>query len=569
MDLRNNQMQSLVPEVPELIARFLKRRGFLNIEDQIDFLYPSIKEIKSPFVLTGMKEACERLYLARTNKEKIGVYGDYDLDGSSGVAILKEGLETLGCGEVETYQPRRLSEGYGFHTQGVDSLSEQGVSLIVTVDVGITSHETCLYAKSKGIDVILTDHHLPDETLPEVVSLINPNSGICSGDMGYLCGAGVGFYLIYGFAKHIKEIEGKAPEAFKIDTLLDFFVIGTLTDMVPLTNENRVLVRQGLLKFSHTPRPGLRALKAHAEVLGKIIDSQDIGFKIAPKLNALSRLDTDLRPVDVLLEQDREKAEVLVKEAFSINEKRIEYLEEGLNEAQSSYEGTSPEDVVFFTSPRIHPGVMGLIATRMVEFYGVPCFIGSELEKGQIVGSARLPMGSGLSLKDIMAECSSLTQYGGHAEAAGFELPARSKFDFYKELKSYFRDLENLTFSTAPRYDCEAYLSELNKEFLKWLKSMEPFGVGFEHPVFKLSDISVMGLRKLKDKHWKISIKDGKGMESEVLWFSPTLKHEVHLIFEAASYQRMAFNFYVQPQVNFFRRAESLQLLLKDVEVAF
>ncbi len=555
-------------EIPSLVSRFLKCRDLVNEDDQIEFLTPSLKDLKSPFKLYGMTAACKRLLLALKHDEQIGVYCDYDLDGSSGAAILIEGFKSLGFKEPKLYQPRRLTEGYGFHKAGVDFFKEEGVSVIVTVDVAITAHKTALYAKEEGIDLIITDHHLADDTLPEALAVINPNIKECSARLGHLCGAGVGFYLIYGLAKMIKEETGSLPEGFKIDELLDFLVIGTLTDMVPLIKENRALVKQGLIKFSSTPRAGLRALKASLDLLGKTIDSNDIGFKLAPKLNALSRLDTDLRPTGLLLETDREKAEVIVTEALSVNEKRVELLQNGLEEAKKHFQEAPPEDLVFYTSKNIHPGVMGLIATRLVETFGVPAFIGSELSNGQIVGSARLPNGTGLSLKVIMGECPSLIQYGGHAEAAGFELKLEKSFDFYKELKVYLKSVDLDEMALMPEYDCEALLEELDKDFLIWLKRMEPFGVGFKRPSFKLSRLHVTSLRKLKDRHWKIGIKDQKGNESSVLWFSPTKSHDVHMLFEEGREKEFSYNFYVEPQVNFFRKVESLQFLLREVEVS-
>lgn len=556
--------------IPELVARFLKSRGFLDQEDQLKFLNPSLKDIKSPFLLNGMDVACVRLFDALKKQEGVGIYCDYDLDGSSAAAILFEAFAKLGFKQVEIYQPRRLTEGYGFHKAGVDFFKEKGISLIVTVDVGITAHETCLYAKEQGLDVIVTDHHLPDDTLPEALTVVNPNTKECSSGLGHLCGAGVAFYLVYALVKYMKDHQKESPEGFRIESLLDLFVIGTLTDMVPLKDENRALVKTGLRWFTNTKRPGLLALKARNEILGKQINSTDIGFKIAPKLNSLSRLDTELRPTQILIEQDRERAEHLVAEAFEINEKRLVSLEEGLREALDFFTENEPEEICFYVSKNIHPGVMGLIATRVVEDYGLPAFIGSVL-KGteQVVGSARLPAQTGLSLKEMMSFCPSLVQFGGHAEAAGFELSFDKQEQFKSELQNYLKDCVEGSLGQVwvPKYDCEVFLNELDRRFLQWLKHLEPFGVGFEQPCFKIADLEIASVRKLKDKHYKIVVADSKGHTFEVMWFSPPKDHEVALMIEAQSYVNFKFNFYVNPQVNFFRKIESLQLLMKDAEV--
>ncbi len=556
--------------IPELISRLLKAKGFLNQEDQLEFLNPSMTDIKSPFVLNGMDKACARLFKAYKDNESLGVYCDYDLDGSSAAAILFDGLGQLGFKNIQIYQPRRLTQGYGFHKAGVDSLKEKGVSLIITVDVGITSHETCLYSKEQGVDVILTDHHLPDATLPQALTIVNPNTKECTSGLGHLCGAGVAFYLVYGFAKHLKNLNERIKPGFSLDSLLDLFVIGTLTDMVPLIKENRVLVKKGLKRFSTSLRPGLQALKARCELVGKHINSSDIGFKIAPKLNALSRLDTELRPTAILIEENKQEAEKLVSKAFLVNEKRVQSLKEDLKKATDYFKKHPPKNLCFFVSKDIHPGVRGLIATRLVEEYGVPAFIGNILKNGQVVGSARLPGNTELSLKEMMFSCPSLIQFGGHAQAAGFELELIKATQFKNELSMYLESFFTKEVNTGfgVEYDCEVYLGELNQSFLNWLRYLEPFGIGFEQPIFKILDLEIVLVRKLKDKHYKILVSDKKGKTFDVLWFSPQKDHEVALMIESKNYVNYKFNFYVNPNINFFQNIETLQLLIHEVEVS-
>lgn len=558
-------------QIPDLVSRFFKARGLFDKEDQIDFLTASLKDIGSPFLLNGMDKACARLTQALQVQEKIGIYGDYDMDGSSAVVLLEDAFKKMGFTRVEVYQPRRLREGYGFHKEGVDYFKSLDVSLIVTVDVGITAHETCLYAKKKGLDIILTDHHLPDEKLPEAVALINPNTRACLSGMGHLCGVGVAFYLVYGLAKYLKERESKTLDNFRLADLLDLFVIGTLTDMVPLIKENRALTKAGLKQFSKTKRPGLIALKAKSDLLSKEINSSDIGFKIAPKLNSLSRLDSDLRPVDILREKTRQTAEALVSQAFEVNDQRKELLEEALKEALDYLEKNPPQRLSFYVSKNIHPGVMGLVATRVAEKFGLPAFIGSCLENNMVMGSARLPAKTGLSLKEIMSFCPSLLQYGGHAEAAGFELHFEKIKEFEVQLGLYLEDQEDRDYQAQneQHYDCEAYLEELGSDFLPWLKNMEPFGVGFETPLFKVSNLKVTGFKVLKDIHYKVFIEDEKGNGFDALWFFTPEDHDLFKLMEEDRHHEHRYNFFVNPQVNFFRGRESMQLLVQDVEVLF
>jgi len=553
--------------IPELVSRFLKSRGYLNKEDQIDFLNPLLKNIKDPFLLLDMEAAVERMITALSKKESIGLYCDYDLDGSSSAAILKKGLTDLGFRVEAVYQPRRLTEGYGFHKKAIDEFNEAGISLVVTADVGITSCETVDYANEKGLDVIITDHHLPDEVLPKAIAVVNPNRKECDSGLGHLCGAGVSFYLVYALAKTLKK-HGPLPESFNLEELLDYLVIGTITDMVPLLKENRTLVKKGLSQFTKTLKPGLRALKVKEGLIGKTISSSDIGFKVAPKLNSLSRLDTDLRPTDILIEKSKDRAGLLVEEAYLVNTERKEKLEGGLELALNN---CHKEDFCFFVSEKIHPGVMGLIATRLVNQYNIPAFVGSQLENGQVVGSSRLPRHSELSLKDVMKECPSLLQYGGHAAAAGFELESIKTEKFKTEIHCFLKSQEGLDEDQNIQeldFDCEVMLSELNRSFIPWLNQLEPFGTGFEAPKFKVSNVKVKDLRLLKDVHYKMKIEDKEGFSGDSLWFFPPEGHEVLELLEGDAYKAKFLNFYVTPSINFFRNSESLQLLVNDIEVS-
>lgn len=554
--------------IPELVSRFLKSRGFLNIDDQIKFLNPFLKDITDPFKLKDMHEAVDRLSVAFSNNERIGLYCDYDLDGSSSLAILKEGLSELGFNIATLYQPRRLSEGYGFHKEALDKFKNQGLKLIVTADVGITACETVDYANKIGIDVIITDHHLPNESLPKAKAVVNPNRKDCTANLGHLCGAGVAFYLVYALAKTFKK-KSPLPKNFSLEKLLDFLAIGTITDMVPLVKENRVLVRKGLSQFTKTLKPGLRALKNKEGLMGKSITSTDIGFKVAPKLNSLSRLDTDLRPTDILIEKSKDRATQLVDEAYVVNTKRKEALDEAIDLALNAEQ---PDCFSFFVSEEVHPGVMGLVATRLVDKYKTPSFVGSRLENGQIVGSARLPKHSNLSLKDIMKECPSLLQYGGHAQAAGFELD-EEKIDLFRgELQSYLMAkhiLKEEDSFSCQEFDCEVVISELNRSFIPWLNQLEPFGMGFEAPKFKISKLKIKSAKLLKDVHYKLTLfhDSDKDLTVEALWFFPPEEHQVLELLEGDVYKDKFLNFYVTPQINFFRNNESLQLLINEIEV--
>ncbi|HVK62730.1 MAG TPA: DHH family phosphoesterase, partial [Bdellovibrionales bacterium] len=243
--------------IPRLIWEVMSGRGFDN-EDAIQrWLSPSLKTLKDPFVLTDMDKTVERLVQVRERGESLVIYADYDLDGTSGLALLLKAFELMGFKDVGYYQPKRLSEGYGLHNHAIQKLYDKGHRVLLSVDLGITAVEEVEFAKSLGMDMLITDHHLPKEKLPDAIAVVNPNRGNCGSGLGHLCGTGVAFYLVLALRRTLLE-RGILTDAFDPKILLDCFVIGTLTDMVPLIDENRVLVKHGLHQLGRTERPGLR-----------------------------------------------------------------------------------------------------------------------------------------------------------------------------------------------------------------------------------------------------------------------------------------------------------------------
>ncbi|MGZ3798449.1 MAG: single-stranded-DNA-specific exonuclease RecJ, partial [Pseudobdellovibrionaceae bacterium] len=298
--LWRSREQEIIPaegHFPPLIGQILASRGFSDSSQVDKFLFPKLTSLKEPLLLKGMDQAVARLGQAALHKEKVCIYADFDLDGTSGLALLKLGMQALGFADVIHYQPKRLSEGYGFHAHAVEELHKQGVTLIVTVDVGITANPAVEKAQALGIDVILTDHHLPGAVLPPAFVIVNPNQKSDDSGLGYLCGAGVAFYLLRALKRYFFDHPTLPKNNFDLKEVLDFFTIATLTDMVPLLEDNRVLVKHGLLKLSETRRPGLRALLAELGLENRPLTSQDVAIRFAPKLNALSRMECGILPI--------------------------------------------------------------------------------------------------------------------------------------------------------------------------------------------------------------------------------------------------------------------------------
>lgn len=547
-------------KIPAGIVRLLQSRGFQNFQEAQDFLYPQLKSLKDPYLIVGMKKAVDRLVQAFIHSEKICIYADFDLDGTSGLALLKQGLEALGYRNLLWYQPKRLSEGYGFHASAVEDLARMGVQVIVTVDVGITAPAACKKANELGLDVILTDHHLPSGELPEAFVILNPNQKVCDSQLNYLCGAGVAFYLLRALKRAFFESPDLPKPDFDLRSVLDLFTIATLTDMVPLLEDNRILVKHGLVELQNTQRPGLRALLDELNLSNQVLTSQDVGMKLAPKINALSRMETEILPRDLYLAKDLNHARSLVSDVMKNNSDRVQRQSEAEVEAMKLLESWDNSHFIFVVSPLFHRGVLGLVATKLVQAFNRPCFVGALTEsEGVIVGSARVPSGSEVSLVEALSAASqSLSRHGGHSAAAGFELFEKNLEQTKKLLSEYFTALSLKPQQRVVEYDTDLSLEEIDQNFMEWHNFIGPFGVAFPIPLFRLSQFKIAQRKELKGGHLKLEIVSESGKRlKDVLYFSPPP--------DFASQPDQSFDALVELQWNYFLGRKSLQVLIKEI----
>lgn len=550
---------------PPLIGKILAARGFEDKQEVEKLLFPKLADLKDPLLLKGMSQALERLVRAFHKNEKICIYADFDLDGTSGLALLKTGMLALGFPEVMHYQPKRLSEGYGFHAAAVEELHRQGVSLIITVDVGITAHATVTKARDLGVDVILTDHHLPAETLPDAFVIVNPNQGDCPSGLSYLCGAGVAFYLLRGLKRCFQDSVDLPKNNWDLKEVLDYFTIGTLTDMVPLVEDNRVLVKHGLLKLAETNKAGLRALLEELDLTGRPLTSQDVAIRFAPKLNALSRMESGVLPIDIFLLDDVAKARSMVREVMKNNSTRVQLQNDAEVEAQELLKDWPHKDFVFVASKNFHRGVVGLIATKLTQVYNKPAFVGSWGEDGMIVGSARLPQGQEACLVEAMSSAQELlNRFGGHSAAAGFEISEGRVSGFVNKLDSHFSDLREKPKPLEIFYDVEACLSEVGASLMKWYDFVGPFGAGFSIPLIHFTHLQVLSKRELKGGHLRLKVTDGEGkFSSEALLFTPTPR-QLETLQEVPGF----YHVLGELQWNYFAGQKTVQILIRDLKVA-
>lgn len=545
---------------PRSLKKYLQNKGFHQNDSVLEFLKEDLQSLKSPLLMKGMTEACLRIEKAFLNKEKICVYADFDLDGTSGCALLKKGFEDLGFENVLHFQPKRLKDGYGFHAPVVEDLSSLGVSLIITCDVGITAVKACAKAKELGLDVIITDHHLPAGELPEAFLIINPNQPQDESGLGYLSGAGVGFYLMRALKRHFTDQNLGNHQKLNLKELLDCFTIATLTDMVPLIGDNRVLIQVGMRALSQTKRPGLAALMTALGLTGKKLTSADIAIRFAPKLNALSRLEGEILPLDLYLMNDYAKAESMITQVLSQNQERVSLQAEALKEALEIVGVQTDQSCHVVVSENFHRGVIGLIATSLAQRTQKPCFVGSlDLEENKIVGSCRRPEDSESSLVEALASVSAhLLRFGGHAQAAGFETDLKNINDVTLGLQNFFKSQVQKV--SVANFDSEISWHELNWDLVEKLDKLEPFGVGFEAPVFYLENVKIKSYKTLKGGHLKFELtKNSESETFQALLFSPNPRQTQTIT------RRSYVDLLIQVQTNEWKGNRTLQLLVEDV----
>ncbi len=547
-------------DIPPLVQRWMSARGLKDFQEFSEFTNFSLKDLKDPYLLKGMEEATDRLIEAFHDQEKICLYADFDMDGTPGLALLIKGLQLCGFQKLLSFQPNRFEDGYGVHSEIVEEfINSHDVSLFVTIDVGITAVEAVQRAQDLGVDFIITDHHQPKETLPAACAIVNPNQGSCLSDMNYLCGAGVAFYLVLALRKKMTE-RGLLQKNFDPKVLLDCFAIGTLSDMVPVIKENRTLVQHGLLQLERTTRPGLRLLMDELKLTGKRLTSADVSIQFSPKLNALGRMDSDVQALDLFLAKSEPEAQQLVVQTLDAQKQRAEIQAQGEAALFAKIANQSmSRSFIFEYSEDFYKGIVGLIATKSVGQLQVPSFIGAVI-RNKIVGSARAPEGQSL-LKALESSAEHLVQFGGHHQAAGFELHLEKAADFCKALEQYYQDLVPET--PVLKYDCVATLEELDLDFKNWFRKLEPYGVGFERPLLRLDHLFVSQIKVLKEKHLKIVFQDVAGNKIEALWFF------ADNIEEKKQLHKKRVSVVVQPSINEYMGRETLQVLIKDLKIEY
>ncbi len=490
--------------IDRLLCELLVQRGIDSFEKARQFFRPAMDHLHDPFLMQDMSIAVERIEKALKNNERILVYGDYDVDGTSAVSLVYSYLHEL-HDQVATYIPDRYSEGYGISYKGIDFASDNEIGLVIALDCGIKAIEKIRYAKEKGIDFIICDHHRPGDGLPEAIAILNPKREDCLYPYKELCGCGIGFKLIQA----ISQSRGVPDEA--IFPYLDLVATAIAADIVPITGENRTLAYFGLKVINEAPRPGIQALIQNSNK--EQLTITDVVFTIAPRINAAGRMEHGQFAVDLLTETDPSRANKMALEIDDFNSSRRELdasiTREALDQIEQKGEKEAFSTVVYEES--WHKGVIGIVASRLIETYYRPTLVFTK-SGSKLAGSARSV--KGFDVYTALQECDEhIEQFGGHKYAAGLTLLPEN----YEAFKMCFEEvvrksLDNTALNPEIRMDKKVDLSELNSRFYRILSQFGPFGPGNMKPVFMASGLRDNGFGKKVGKegaHLKLSLISG------------------------------------------------------------
>lgn len=473
-------------KISSFLARLLVQRGYGESDRARRYLSSSLREdLPSPFEMVDMEPAVGRLVRALRDREQIGVWGDYDVDGTTGASVLVTFLREIGA-EPIYYVPHRIEEGYGLNVEGLRRLKERGVNLLVTVDCGIANAAEVAAARAIALDVIVVDHHQPPDELPQAVAVINPHRHDCPFPDKGLCAAGLAFYLVIGLRAKLRQEGWFGRELPDIRGYLDIVTLGTIADMVPLTGVNRTLLRRGLTELGASTRPGVVALKQVAGIPEGAVTAGQVGFRLGPRINAAGRIDYGIKVVELLTTQSTEVALRIAQELDAHNSERraveAAVLEEALERASVLADNGSRHSLVV-AGEGWHPGVLGIVASRLVERYYRPTVvIGFNGSEGK--GSARSIRG--FHLVDGFRGCAEhLVKFGGHEYAGGLSISA-DKLDCFAEAFEAVARQRLTAEDLRPLLELDGALdfSQIGMALLRELEVLKPFGVGNPEPLF-------------------------------------------------------------------------------------
>ncbi len=507
------QAETRVRGQAQILAPLLANRGITAPEPALRFLSPSLDHLHSPETMTGLRTAVDRIEAAIERKETILIYGDYDVDGTMAVIILKTAIELCG-GTTDFHVPHRIREGYDMRDDVIERAAASGIRLIVSVDMGIRAFAPAETAARLGVDLIVTDHHLPGSNgVPKAAAVVNPNQAGCEYPCKLLCGAGVAFKIAQGLMQ--RRLDAKDQNKLLL-SFMKVVAIATVADAVPLTGENRVFAALGLDALRRAVNPGLRALLEVAQISPKRSPtSGEVGFRIAPRINAAGRMDVARDVIELFSVKDVDRARELAAKLDQLNADRQEEERRILRATEERFTGDpalSQAYCIVIDGDGWHRGVIGITATRIVERYNRPTVVISR-EGEEAFGSGRSIRA--FHLLEAIESCGSLfSRYGGHAHACGFAMPAANVAELRMRLDAIARErLKPADFEPTLDVDAELPLDQVTPEVFQSLRLLEPYGVGNPEPVFSARGVDLAAPpRILKEKHIKLKLRASRSL---------------------------------------------------------
>ncbi|MBI5234405.1 MAG: single-stranded-DNA-specific exonuclease RecJ [Deltaproteobacteria bacterium] len=487
-----------------LTAQILVNRGIVDIQKASSFLSAELKDLHDPFLMKDMDRAVLRIIKALEDKDAIAVYGDYDVDGTTSTALLILFFKELSV-DVITYIPERLKHGYGLNNNAIAELARKGAKLLITVDCGVSNHDEAVFARSVGIDLIITDHHEPPPRLPPAYALLNPRQSECLFPFKGLAGVGVAFNLIIALRTRLRDMgwfNGPAPNLKKY---LDLVCIGTIADVVPLQGENRVFVKHGLEVLKTSARPGLKALKDTALIKDTRLAAETVSYQIAPRLNAPGRLDNAMLSLELLTTEDAATAARLAMLLDSENSERQAIEQKILAAALSMCELEARDKGIVLFSKGWHPGVIGVVASRLAERFTRPCLM-IAIEGDVAKGSAR-----GIKNFDILKGLETcggfLERFGGHRAAAGFTVKSENLHAFKEAMISVFNStLTDEDIIPEITLDAELSLDEVDLRLVSEIERLSPFGKANPEPRLCARAVTVLSSAVVAERHLRLNV---------------------------------------------------------------
>ncbi|MBP5642725.1 MAG: single-stranded-DNA-specific exonuclease RecJ [Bacteroidales bacterium] len=549
--------------IDEILAILLVQRGITNFDEAKNFFRPSLSQLHDPFLMKDMDKAVDRLQKAMHDGEKILIYGDYDVDGTTAVALIYTYLKNfVNKKKIEFYIPDRYEEGYGISYKGIDYAADNGFGLVIVLDCGIKAVEKIEYANQRGVDFIICDHHRPDEVIPNAVAVLDSKRPDCEYPYKELSGCGVGFKLVTALAMRL----GRPIE--EVYELLDYVAVSIAADIVPITGENRVLAYFGLIQLNNNPRPGIAAVLRQAEqknVGDKELTISDLVFLIGPRINAAGRLEKASDSVRLLLATNKDHAEKLAASINDLNSKRREFdnaiTEEALQMIDADEKMRNAKSTVIFNE-NWHKGVIGIVASRLTDSYYRPTIV--------LTRSGNLITGSARSIKnfdiyDAIDSCSDILEhFGGHKYAAGLSLKPENLQEFSERFEKYVSEhLEDDDLTPELNVDIEMDFTNITPKFVRILKQFAPFGPGNLSPVFLTRNVVDAGFSRAvgNRKHLKLSVMQQGNTDfvfSGIAFQKGDLYERIH--------DKEPFTMCYYIEENFWQGKTTLQLNVKDIK---